>query len=66
MDNDYAVRVLSRGHSSYGGDCKVSKLALAARQFLENQGLTVTVKPRTGRMGDAPSSMVFINGGQVA
>ena len=66
MDNDYAIRVLARDHSSYGGDCKISKLAHTARQFLENQGLTVTVKPRTGRMGDTPSSMVFINGGQVA
>lgn len=64
MNKQQAINVLGRGHCSFtsGTGPDVDE----ARRVLEALGHKVSTSSRPGKMGDTPSSMVYIDGAQVA
>ena len=64
MTEKQAINILERSHYSHlVPNTPWAISVLKAYSFFESQGKTVTVRARNG--GD-PSSMVFVNGSQVA
>lgn len=67
MDKNEAIQILVGAHvGAYSADTPYGERVRAARRFLQEAGHNVVIRSRPGRMGDAPSAMIFVDGRQVA
>ena len=66
MNKEQAIQILGQMHYSYCPGTLMAERAAEARKYLVEAGHTVSVISRQCQMGSNPSSMVYVDGCQVA